>query len=104
MTGPLVMKVLAVMAAKALLAAKAALIIVGSVALKKLFERDHHEPSVKVHTISHDEEDHDRVSKYGLAGYGYDSKPDSWQYYNSPYSSYYDDYYSSRVQKNNKIR
>lgn len=73
------MKVLALMAAKAILAAKAALIIVGSVALKKLFEKDHtSEPAVKVHTINHEEDEHDRILKYG-------------QYYNNPYKGYYDE-------------
>ncbi|KAJ3655264.1 hypothetical protein Zmor_014400 [Zophobas morio] len=61
LTGPIVMKTLAVMAAKSLIASKMALIIVGSVALKKLFEKDHHEKtSVKVHTINTDD-DHDRI-------------------------------------------
>lgn len=74
------MKVLALMAAKAILAAKAALIIVGSVALKKLFEKDHtSEPAVKVHTINHDDDEHDRIFKYA-------------QYYNNPYKGYYDEY------------
>ncbi|KAL1490479.1 hypothetical protein ABEB36_013166 [Hypothenemus hampei] len=88
LTGPLVMKVLALMAAKAILAAKAALIIVGSVALKKLFEKDHpSEPAIKVHTINHDhEDDHDRIGKYGYTGYGLES--------DNPYASYYDDYYN----------
>ncbi|CAG9771740.1 unnamed protein product [Ceutorhynchus assimilis] len=101
LTGPLVMKVLALMAANALLAAKAALIIVGSVALKKLFERDHQEPAVKVHTIAHDEEDydHDRISKYGYSGYAYDGTYNK----NYPYSGYYDDYYKNNVAKNSNV-
>ncbi|ENN76204.1 hypothetical protein YQE_07171, partial [Dendroctonus ponderosae] len=95
LTGPLVMKVLAMMAAKSLLAAKAALIIVGSVALKKLFEKDQKsEPSVKVHTIKHEEDDHDRMSRFGMTGYQGEY---NGQYYNSPYSSYYDDYAARRM-------
>ncbi|RZC36939.1 DUF1676 domain containing protein [Asbolus verrucosus] len=61
LTGPLIMKTLAVMAAKALIASKMALIIVGSVALKKIFEKDKEETSIKVHTI-HTDDEHDRIS------------------------------------------
>lgn len=63
LTGPIFMKTLAVIAAKALIASKAALIIVGSVALKKIFQKEHDKPVVKVHTIHEDvhEDDHDRV-------------------------------------------
>ncbi|XP_050307485.1 uncharacterized protein LOC126744169 [Anthonomus grandis grandis] len=100
LTGPLVMKVLGLMAAKALLAAKAALIIVGSVALKKLFEKDYQEPSIKVHTVTHDDDEHDRLSKIiELTGYGSDSKGS--HYSNYPYSGYYNNYYSG---KNNNVR
>ncbi|XP_066157385.1 uncharacterized protein [Euwallacea fornicatus] len=99
LTGPLVMKILALMAAKSILAAKAALIIVGSVALKKLFEKDHTaEPAVKVHTINHDDDDHDRVFRYGLSGYGYENYSKGQ---NSPYAGYYDEYYKGNVAREN---
>ncbi|XP_044750391.1 uncharacterized protein LOC123310797 [Coccinella septempunctata] len=63
LTGPIFMKTMAVIAAKALIASKAALIIVGSVALKKIFQKEHEKPVVKVHTIHEDEheDEHDRV-------------------------------------------
>ncbi|CAH1109068.1 unnamed protein product [Psylliodes chrysocephalus] len=92
LTGPLVMKILGIMAAKSLLAAKAALIIVGSVALKKLFENNHHEkPKIKVTTVPiHEEDDeHDRLSysfnhiPYGYASYGFSP------YYHEPYSAHH---------------
>ncbi|CAG9853845.1 unnamed protein product [Phyllotreta striolata] len=88
LTGPLVMKILGVIAAKSLLAAKAALIIVGSVALKKLFENNRNEkPKIKVTTLPiHEEDDeHDRISysfnhiPYGYVSYGF----------NDPYSAHY---------------
>lgn len=92
LTGPLVMKVLGVMAAHSLLAAKAALIIVGGVALKKIFEHSHEKPKVKVHTVPlHDSEEHeyDRVGQ--LPNYNYIP----YRAYNSftstvnhPYSAY----------------
>jgi hypothetical protein len=62
LTGPLIMKTLGVMAAKALIASKMALIIVGSVALKKIFEKDQQQTSVKVHTVK-TEDEHDRIYK-----------------------------------------
>lgn len=49
-SGPLIMKTLALLAGKALVASKIALLIVGSVALKKIFEKDHSYSTVKVHT------------------------------------------------------
>lgn len=63
MTGPIFMKTLAVVAAKALIASKAALIIVGSVALKKIFHKENEKPVVKVHTIHEEEheDEHDRI-------------------------------------------
>ncbi|XP_060518391.1 uncharacterized protein LOC132697116 [Cylas formicarius] len=84
LTGPLIMKVVAIMAAKALLASKAALIIVGSVALKKLFQKEYQKPSVSVHTIKGDEEDdYDRIGHHGY-NYIYGST-----YYNNyPYAEY----------------
>lgn len=66
-TGPITMKTLGIIAAKALMASKVALIIVGSVALTKLFKKDHDIPVVKVHTIKLEDDGHDRllrVSKY----------------------------------------
>lgn len=88
LTGPLFMKILAIIAAQALMAAKAALIIVGGVALKKLFEKKEEKPVVKVATVPlHDEEDHDRlgyVVSYYPNGYSNDVKQQ-----NSPYSAYY---------------
>lgn len=91
LTGPLILKTLALIAGKALIASKMALLIVGSVALKKLFEKDDKAPSVKVRTVeakegSHD--DHDRVY-YGYNNYDY--------YYNqnqTPYPAYN---YNNRV-------
>lgn len=61
LTGPLVLKALALIAGKALIASKMALLIVGSVALKKLFEKESHSPSVKVRTVQEDHDDHDRL-------------------------------------------
>lgn len=63
LTGPLVLKALALIAGKALIASKMALLIVGSVALKKLFEKESHSPSVKVRTVQeeHHHDDHDRL-------------------------------------------
>lgn len=63
LTGPLVLKALALIAGKALIASKMALLIVGSVALKKLFEKESNSPSVKVRTVKedHHHDDHDRL-------------------------------------------
>lgn len=63
LTGPLILKALALIAGKALIASKMALLIVGSVALKKLFEKESHSPSVKVRTVQeeHHHDDHDRL-------------------------------------------
>lgn len=89
LTGPLFMKILAVVAAQALMASKAALIIVGSIALKKLFEKKEEKPSVKVATIplhDADEGDHDRLSfgnDYYPHVYYYQTKDDT-----SPYSGH----------------
>ncbi|KAK5646616.1 hypothetical protein RI129_005080 [Pyrocoelia pectoralis] len=52
---PLVMKGLALIAGKALIAAKLALLIAGSVGIKKLFEKDHSHASIKV--LSHHDVD-----------------------------------------------
>ncbi|XP_050500854.1 uncharacterized protein LOC114330297 [Diabrotica virgifera virgifera] len=92
LTGPLFMKILGIIAAKSLLAAKAALIIVGGVALKKIFENSKHQPKVKVTTLpihGHEsEEDHDRFGysfnhiPYGYGAYG--NNP-----YHDPYSAHY---------------
>ncbi|KAJ8960970.1 hypothetical protein NQ318_020273 [Aromia moschata] len=89
LTGPLVMKILGVVAAHSLLAAKAALIIVGSVALKKIFERDEHKkPNIKVHTVqAHDSEE----QEYDRKDYAYNHIPYGYSGYNSnhhPYSAY----------------
>lgn len=59
---PAIMKILTAVAAHALIASKLGLIIVGSIAVYKLFEKDH-EPNVKVHTHTirdHSEEEYDR--------------------------------------------
>lgn len=66
LTGPLILKTLALIAGKALIASKMALLIVGSVALKKLFEKESHSPSVKVRTVQeeHRQDDHDRLYNY----------------------------------------
>lgn len=92
LTGPLVMKILGVMAAHSLLAAKAALIIVGGVALKKIFEHSHEKPKVKVHTVPlHDSEEHeyDRIGHSYNYNYiphrAYSSFPSTA---NHPYSAY----------------
>lgn len=62
LTGPLMMNTLAILASKALIASKMALIIVGSIALKKIFEKDGEQGSVKVHTVHADDDDnHDRI-------------------------------------------
>lgn len=63
LTGPLIMKTLALIAGKALIASKMALLIVGSVALKKLFEKEEKAPTVKVRTVEHKEasDEHDRL-------------------------------------------
>lgn len=90
LTAPLFMKVLAIVAAQSLMAAKAALIIVGSVALKKLFEKKEEKPVVKVATVPlHDGDDdgHDRLgydNGHSPYGYYYETKDD-----NSPYVGYY---------------
>lgn len=92
LTGPLVMKLLGVMAAHSLLSAKAALIIVGGVALKKLFERDNEKPKIKVHTVPlHDSEEHE----YDRVGSSFNYNYIPYRAYNSftsigshPYSAY----------------
>ncbi|XP_022900967.1 uncharacterized protein [Onthophagus taurus] len=75
---PLVLKGLAILAGKALLASKAALIIIGSVALKKIFQTEKEPVNVHTHTVSVD--DHDRISAINNGGYPY-------QHY-QPYHSY----------------
>ncbi|CAG9825548.1 unnamed protein product [Phaedon cochleariae] len=90
LTGPLVMQVLGIMAAKSLLAAKTALIIVGGVALKKIFEHGGDKsPKVKITTLPlhqdkyESEEDHDRW------GHGFNHIPYGYGYEgNNPYSAY----------------
>lgn len=90
LTGPLFMKILSVIAAQALMASKAALIIVGSVALKKLFEKKEEKPIVKVATVplyDAEEGDHDRLgTAQGTSSYvsSYQNK-----YNTSPYLGYY---------------
>lgn len=70
LTGPLILKTLALIAGKALIASKMALLIVGSVALKKLFEKEEHKPSVKVRTVEAKEhDDHDRYYNYNSTPY-----------------------------------
>lgn len=68
-SGPLILKTLALIAGKALIASNVALIIVGSVALKKIFEKDQGHASVKVltHTVHTDdkEEEFDRYINAG---------------------------------------
>lgn len=90
LTGPLFMKIMSVIAAQALMAAKAALIIVGSIALKKLFEKKEEKPVVKVATLPlHDveEEKHDRLGVVnGKITYVHSTKE---KYNTSPYSAYY---------------
>lgn len=90
LTGPLFMKIMSVIAAQALMASKAALIIVGSIALKKLFEKKEERPVVKVATMPlHDveEEKHDR---HGVVN-GRDSYVQSTKenYNPTPYLGYY---------------
>lgn len=93
LTGPIVMKTLAIMAAKALLASKAALIIVGSVMLKKIFEHDSHDKksTIKVHTIpSYDhDDDHDRISYNNQNNIPYSPYTSSYSSYSSPYYNSY---------------
>lgn len=60
---PIILKGLALVAGKALLASKAALIIIGSLALKKIFQSDKNEKEsnpLKVHTHTLSLDDHDR--------------------------------------------
>lgn len=84
------MKILSIIAAQAVMASKAALIIVGSVALKKLFEKKEEKPIVKVATVplyDADEDDHDRLGtaqELSTYLYNYQNK-----YTTSPYSAYY---------------
>lgn len=68
-SGPLILKTLAMIAGKALIASNVALIIVGSVALKKIFEKDQGHASVKVltHTV-HTDEKEDEFDRYINAG------------------------------------
>ncbi|GJQ84689.1 hypothetical protein Trydic_g12708 [Trypoxylus dichotomus] len=67
---PIVLKGLALIAGKALLASKAALIIIGSIALKKIFQSDKGESSpVKVHTHTVPIDEHDRY--FDASGYPY---------------------------------
>lgn len=90
LTGPLFMKILSIIAAQALMASKAALIIVGSIALKKLFEKKEDEPVVKVATLPlhdpYDDEDikHDRLGFVGGQGFG-----NKQRFHASPYFGYY---------------
>lgn len=67
LTGPIIMKALTLIAGKALIASKIALLMVGSVALKKIFANDKsNDGGVKVHTHTvpiYDE--HDRSYKVG---------------------------------------
>ncbi|XP_017786034.1 PREDICTED: uncharacterized protein LOC108569121 [Nicrophorus vespilloides] len=62
LSAPLIMKTLALIAGKALIASKIALLMVGSVALKKIFQSDGGDSGVKVHThtIPIHEDEHDR--------------------------------------------
>lgn len=85
LTGPLVLKALALIAGKALIASKMALLIVGSVALKKLFEKESHTPSVKVRTVQeeHHHDDHDRLLyNYNMNNYN----SNAYSSNNTPYN------------------
>lgn len=70
---PIILKGLALLAGKALLASKAALIIIGSIALKKIFQSDKKDgPPVKVHTHTVPlDDDHDRY--FDTSGYQYNT-------------------------------
>ena len=70
LSGPLLLKGLALIAGKALLASKAALIIIGSVAMKKIFQNDK-DSSSKVYTHTVPMDDHDRWSPNYNTGMGY---------------------------------
>lgn len=63
LTGPLVMKTLTILAAKALLASKIALLIVGGVTLKKIFAQEDNKGSVKVHAIPYDDGWYDKTDR-----------------------------------------
>ncbi|XP_030753830.1 uncharacterized protein LOC115880689 [Sitophilus oryzae] len=100
LTAPLVMKVLGLIAAQALISAKAAMIIVGSIALKKIFEKDHQGTSVKVHKISagHDDE-YDRMGKNGYLVYN-NNRFNDYSHLNGGYSTN-DDYYGNNIGSSN---
>ncbi|KAK4880395.1 hypothetical protein RN001_008541 [Aquatica leii] len=68
-TVPVVMNALMVMAAKALLASKMALLIAGSIAIKKLFEQNHEQAKFKVVTHNSNDEDLDRNINAGAYNY-----------------------------------
>lgn len=83
------MKILSIIAAQAVMASKAALIIVGSVALKKLFEKKEEKPIVKVATVplyDADEDDHDRLGTAQGPSYLHNYQH---EYVTSPYTTYY---------------
>ncbi|KAI4464173.1 hypothetical protein MML48_3g00015908 [Holotrichia oblita] len=68
---PMILKGLSLVAGKALLASKAALIIIGSIALKKIFQSDKGDSAspVKVHTHTVPIDEHDRY--FDTSGYHY---------------------------------
>lgn len=80
--GPLGLKALAAIAGKALVISKVALTIAGIIALKKIFQSDHHEEtSFQVHSSG----DHNRRNAYMLR-----TKASASQY--DPYRYYYEHY------------
>lgn len=81
--GPLGLKALAAIAGKALVISKVALTIAGIIALKKIFQNDHHEEtSFQVHSG-----DHNRRNAYMLR-----TKASASQYAADPYRYYYEHY------------
>lgn len=86
--GPLGLKALAAIAGKALVISKVALTIAGIIALKKIFQSDHHEEtSFQVHAGGHD----NRRNTYSIRPV----KP-APQAPADPYKYYYDSQYQSQ--------
>lgn len=87
--GPLGLKALAAIAGKALVISKVALTIAGIIALKKIFQNDHHEEtSFQVHAGGHD----NRRNTYLVRPVKGAITPSA-----DPYRYYYDQQYPSQV-------
>lgn len=96
LAGPMALKMIGMIAGKALILSKVALTIAGMIALKKLYSDDHHEEtSFQVHAAS----EHNRRNSYATRPIKsvapattapIAQQPDPYRFYNNNNNNYYD--------------